>query len=176
LSLFVLQPSWLQQILLRTDGTVTHILNAYTGEPIRVVKLAQDEVVWPSGDEALELSQDEEVLSRTVLLMGGETGRPLMFAHSLIVMSRISEEMVAALRGTDVPIGALLARHRAETFREILTISSEPAGGVSKHFAISPTADLFFRTYRIMVGGRPMMHITEKFPATAFQPATASLL
>ena len=31
--------TWFQRVLLGTDGTVTHILEAYTGEPIEVRKL-----------------------------------------------------------------------------------------------------------------------------------------
>ncbi len=73
-----------------------------------------------------------------------------------------------ALLSTSEPIGRLLAAARAETFREVLTSGTTPAGAVGGHFGVEETDEVFVRTYRIVAGGRPMMLITEKFPTTWF--------
>lgn len=163
------QPSILQEILLRTDGTVTHILEACAQEAIGIVNLSQEERVWDAADPYLELEQDSPVLVRSVLLKGLGTGRTMMYADSIMVLDRLEPSFAAAIRNGDRPIGPLLAEGRTETFREILRIDQEPAGLIASFFGVETTSNVFLRTYRIIAGGRPLMCITEKFPVTAFQ-------
>ena len=157
-----------QRILLGTDGTVTDILETFAGEPMEVVKLLQ----------ALDTSNDtdpgfvqpgEEVLRRRVLLQGRRSGRTLLYAEAVVVVHRVSPVIVEGLLETDKAIGVLLAESRTETFREILRVDREPAGDLATHFGIGPADDLLWRTYRIISGGRPVIVITEKFPADFFR-------
>lgn len=158
----------LQQMLLRTDGTLTPILEAYAGEPVQVVKLHQEFDVARRPDAPLELRGDSKVLRRQVLLRGGRTERVLLHADAVIATEQVEACLVEELLGTDKPIGQLLSEYLVETRRDILTIDRQPGGRYSAFFGLTPSAPMLFRTYRIVAGGRPIMLITERFPATAF--------
>ena len=158
-----------QRILLGTDGTVTHILEAYAGEPIEIVKLLQRFDVSDDGDADLLITDRETVLRRQVLLCGRRTHRTLVYAEVVVVVARVEQALIAGLVETDTPIGTLLRKARTETLREVLVADSEPAGTCAAHFGIDPDADLIFRTYRIVSGGQPIILVTEKFPAHFFR-------
>ncbi|MBW3645082.1 MAG: hypothetical protein KY441_06205, partial [Actinobacteria bacterium] len=64
-----------QQVLVRTTGMVTTLLEAFSGEEVRVVKLDQGYVEWDGHDPRLELEPGRPVLRRTVLLQGADSGR-----------------------------------------------------------------------------------------------------
>lgn len=158
-----------QRILLGTDGTVTHILEAYAEESIEAVKLAQELDTSEDGDAALELPEGATVLRRQVVLRGRHSGRNLLYAEAVVVPERVHLDLLNALFTTDKPIGTLLAENRTETFREILVVDREPAGPCAAHFGIDAATELIFRTYRIVARRQPIMMITEKFPADFFR-------
>lgn len=157
-----------QRMLLGTDGTVTHILETYAGEPVEVVKLRQEYDAASGVDPALGLSRDERVLRRHVLLRGRDSRRSLLYAEAVVALGRVEPAFLAGLVETDRPIGVLLADNRTETFREILGVGREPAGPLGVHFGLGPTEELIWRTYRVVAGRRSVMLITEKFPAGFF--------
>ncbi len=158
-----------QRMLMGADGTVTHILEAYADEPIEVLKLHQGVDGSNLADAHLELSADDEVLRRRVVLRGHRSRRPLLYAEATVALARVDAAFLDGLVGTEKPIGVLLAEHRTETFREVLTVDREPAGLRGTHFGIDPTAELLSRTYRILSRGRPAILITEKFPTDFFR-------
>ena len=162
-----------QRMLLGTDGTVTHILEAYADEPIDVLKLAQEVDTTNDADAHLGLAGDDKVLRRRVLLRGRDSGQVLLYAEAIVALGRVEPAFLDGLVGTDKPIGILLAENRTETFREILTVEREPAGALGTHFGIGPTAELISRTYRIIARRQPMILITEKFPADCFRDLRA---
>ena len=163
-----------QRMLLSTDGTVTHILEAYAGEPIEVVKLRQEFDTCAPGDAPLELSEhDEKVLRRRVLLRGARSRQNLLYAEAVVVPGRVDAGFLDGLVATDEPIGTLLSRSRMETFREILRVFREPAGANGSAFGVDPTAELVARTYRIIARGEPIVLITEKFPPHLFRSVPA---
>lgn len=157
-----------QRVLLTTDGTVTHVLEAFEGERICVVKLHQshDEAEMVAAE--LEPSGPEMVMRRTILLQGSETRRNYVYAESVILSNRLDTRMAHALMTTDEPIGRLLIEARLETFREILVCGREPAGDRAPHFGTDPSSTLISRSYRVLAGRRPIMLITEKFPSAAW--------
>jgi chorismate-pyruvate lyase len=159
-----------QRILLATDGTVTHILEAYAGEPIEVVKLLQEFDTADEGDGPLRLSgPDEKVLRRRVVLRGARSKQNLLYAEAVVVPGRVEAGFLDGLVGTDDPIGVLLAQARIETFREILRVFREPAGPHGAIFEVDASAELIARTYRILSRGEPILLITEKFPPHLFR-------
>lgn len=157
-----------QRVLLMTDGTVTDVVEVYTGEAIRVVKLAQ--FFGGNDPENPQLSAEggETLLHRTVLLQGAKSGTNYIHAHSVIAPDRLPPEVLEGLVETGRPIGKLLASSRIETFREIVGLGFEPAGDCADYFGVDPASNLVFRTYRIHVQQRPVMRITEKFPTSWF--------
>lgn len=158
-----------QRMLLGTDGTVTRLLEAYAGEPVEVVKLRQDLDTAGAAGEDLCLPAGERVLRRHVVLRGRRSRQNLLYAEAVVVPARADPGFMDALLGTDVPIGALLADHRTETFREILVVARERAGPCGAHFGIDAGAELIFRTYRIVTRRQPVILITEKFPTGFFR-------
>ena len=162
-------PGLLQRILLTTDGNVGRILENYAGEAIVAVKL--DQTVRANGEPChpLELSEEDERLTRTVLLRGSTTGRTLLHAETLMAVARLHPLVRTGLLSTSEPIGRLLTLARLETFRDILSSGITRAGAIGEHFGICEDDDVFVRTYRIVAGGRPIMLITEKFPTTHFR-------
>jgi len=154
--------SVLQKVLLMTDGTVTQLLEIYTGEKISVQKL--EHVLVTGAPPSLGVSATEPVLSRRILLRGAS--RPYMYAHSWLVPSRMPREMQEAIVQTNTPIGQLWKAARLETFREIIDFRREHDSEVAALFGIDST--LLSRTYLISAGGAPMGLIAEKFPATYF--------
>jgi chorismate-pyruvate lyase len=154
--------SLLQKVLLTTDGTVTQLLEIYTGEKIRVEKL--EHALVTGGPASLGVSASEPVLNRRILLRG-ET-KPYMYAQSWLVPSRMPRGMQETILRTDTPIGQLWKAARLETFREIIDFRREPDSGVAALFGVA--SPLLSRTYLIHAGGSPMGLIVEKFPVTYF--------
>lgn len=167
--------SFVQRLLLTTDGTVTQVLEAYAGEPILVVKLAQAREPWNGDHGQLQLGNGDMVLRRSVLLQGRHSERNFVYAESVIT-DRLAAGLLHELMEGDRPIGKLLGEHRVEAFREVVAWGQEPAGECSRYFGIGPDEPVLWRSYRVLSCGRPVMMITEKFPASAFQalpdPAT----
>jgi chorismate-pyruvate lyase/acyl carrier protein len=158
-----------QRILLTTDGTVTEILEAFSGESIHVVKLFQEVSVLDRAISALELPWGQHVLRRSILLQGRMSLVNFIYADSVIALDHLDEGVRDGLLQSKKPIGLLVLERRIETFKEILDCGREPAGPVAHHFHIDPDASLIFRSYRVITQGRPIMLITEKFPETYFR-------
>lgn len=158
----------LQRILLVTDGTVTHLLETFAGERICVIKLRQSIDQGGRGVDELEVSDRHQVLHREVLLVGCTTRRAFLYAASQIVPDRLDPAVRQGLLESSKPIGYLLEESRTETYRQILDARREPAASCASYFGIDAAAEVLTRTYRVFAGGRPIMLITETFPADAF--------
>ena len=85
------------------------------------------------------------------------------------MQSRLEARLYHDLVHTSEPIGRLLVQSRIETFRELVSWGIEPAGEVGECFGLEETDPLISRTYRMLSRGKPIMVITEKFPASAFR-------
>ena len=161
------------RILLTTDGTLTHILEAYADEPVHLVKLAHDLVPGGSAREGLELDDGERALRRIILLKGTVSGTTFVHAHSVVMLDRLPSAVGDGLLGTDLPIGKLLFSCRAETLRQILAMGEERDADVAAHFGVPADEPLVARTYQIVLDRRPVARITEKFPKAAFPDSEA---
>lgn len=157
-----------QRILVTTDGTITHILEACVGESIHVVKLSHSLRLSPEERLGFELDDGEQGLRRKVLLRGRTTGNTFMYAESVILLDRLPRVVVDGLFNTDAPIGSLLAMSRVETVRDILVCQEERDQHVAAHLGIPADDTIVSRTYRILSGGRPLAFITEKFAKQNF--------
>ncbi|MDQ4069612.1 MAG: chorismate pyruvate-lyase family protein [Actinomycetota bacterium] len=162
-----------QRMLLGADGTVTSILEAYAGEPVEVLKLLQAFETATEAQAELGLGPGDRALRRRALLRGRHSRRNLLYAETIVMPDRVEPALLEGLLGTDKPLGALLVETRAETFREILAVHREPSGPTGAHFGIGPEGQLMSRTYRILQGGRPVILVTEKFPASSFRTVPA---
>jgi chorismate-pyruvate lyase len=153
-----------RRVLLTTDGTVTEILEAFSGERIRVVKLFQEQSRLKRPLSALEVPGGHEILSRQVLLQGCASLVNFIYAESIIALGRLDEDVRFGLLHSQKSIGLLILEKRIETFKEILDCDRKPAGPLAKHFHVSARTPVLSRTYRMITNGCPVMLITERFP------------
>ncbi len=151
-----------QRALLVIDGTVTQFIEAYTMEPVEIVRLNQETQRLSTDHVWLEAPEGTAVIARQVLLQGKST--LYVYAMSLIVSDRLPEVIKQGLEVDDEGLGDLLRRSRVETRRELLWYGLEHARELPP--AIGHLADEMFisRMYRIIADGQPMMLINEKFP------------
>ena len=160
--------SFLQRLLLVTDGRITDIVQAYAGETVEAVKLNQKLIIAGSHFSTLQLNCKSQLLDRSILLQGLNTKNNYLYADSQIVLERLDADIRHELLFSRQPIGKLLRENKIETYREILDCGIEPAGLLGRYFGIKPSAELIYRTYLVLINGLPVMQITEKFPTTHF--------
>ena len=160
--------STFQRILLTTDGTLTHILEAYLYEPIQVVKLSEQLTTLTQDLQPMNLSKGTEVIARKILLRGRISRRNFLYAESILVPQRLEKKFRDELLKTKTPIGKIWIEHRVETFKEIIDSGKENSNLLSNYFGVETGTDFFFRTYRVYSNSEPTMMITEKFPASFF--------
>ncbi|MEO1690750.1 MAG: chorismate pyruvate-lyase family protein [Cyanobacteria bacterium J06631_6] len=160
--------SFLQRLLLVTDGRITDIVQAYSGETVEAVKLRQKLIISGSRFSPLQLDREYQLLDRSIVLQGSGTRTNYLYADSQIVLERLQADIRDELIFSRQPIGKLLRENKIETYREILDCGIEPAGSVGQYFGIDSSAELIYRTYLVLIAGLPVMQITEKFPTTHF--------
>ena len=159
--------SFLQRLMLITDGRITDIVQAYAGETVEAVKLHQ-ELVISSHVSNLQLDRQYQLMERSILLQGTKSKTNYLYADSQIVLERLDPAIRNELIFTRQPIGKLLRENQIETYREIIDCGIEPAGRLAQYFDIDPTSEVIYRTYNVLIKRLPVLQITEKFPATHF--------
>ena len=162
--------SLFQKVLLVTDGTVTQLVELYTGESIRVKKI-ENQIVntqhVPADVQArLQTTSNNSLLKRIILLCGDT--KSYIYAESYFVMERLPADMRIKLETTNIPIGLLWREAKLETHREIIEYRRERNAAVALHLGIDDNSELLSRTYMLYTSGKPMGVITEKFPAGYF--------
>jgi chorismate-pyruvate lyase len=157
--------SLFQKILLTTDGTVTHLLRIYTGETIKVNKIAQ-EIVMSDTPESFLCAPGTPVLKRIILLSGTQN---YLYAESVFVFERLSRSIQYKLLETDQPIGLLWKEEKLETNREIIECRTEPGETLAHYFNIEPQTLMLSRTYLVYHQQNVLGSITEKFPITFYK-------
>jgi chorismate-pyruvate lyase len=155
--------AFLTRAILATDGTVTNLIEEFC-EPVGIEKLDERQLDGPVGDAWPDLDPGVHVVSREVVIRGRTSGRIYLHAESLVVLDHLDDILRRELLETDKPIGKLIREYRRETFRELLGHHVEPAGELAVHFECEPAAPLVTRIYRIHLGGRPAIQITERLP------------
>jgi chorismate-pyruvate lyase len=155
-----------QKVLLTTDGTVTQLLELYTGLAVRVHKLGQA-IVPDVASQALQTKAGDLILQRRILLCTEH--QHLLYAESRFVIERLPASVQQQLIETDRPIGLLWREHHMETYREIINQERAPASELAVHFGIDEQAILLSRSYLIYHHEQPLGMITEKFPISYFR-------
>jgi chorismate-pyruvate lyase len=157
------------RILLATDGAITHILEAYAGEPVDLVGLASSTVRAASAWPGLRADRDEAALRRVSLLRGRRTGRAFVHADAVVLGSRLPAGVADQLvRSPGTGLLPLLTGERIATFRESLGEEELVDRRIAAHLGAAPEEVLVARTYQVIVGGRPVARITESFPKRGF--------
>lgn len=155
----------LQRVLLVTDGTLTEILEASFFERVRLVKVSQRILSATTSHTLFDPVPGEALIERKILLQGAKSHRNYAYAESLIAVDRLSRSFRDELLESDTPLGRLWLEHKLETFKELQEVGSESANDLSRYFECDEATPLLVRTYRVFSAARPVMVITEHFPA-----------
>lgn len=157
-----------QRALLVTDGTVTHLIEAYTLSPIEVVPLREAEQTLDIEHAWLELPIDDPVVTREVVLQTPTTDAqaPKIHAYAIshIVYQRLPQSVVDGLKLRTGGLGTLLQKTIWETRRDLLWWGVERAVDLPDAIGHLESKAFLSRTYRIVAKSDPLMLITEKFP------------
>ena len=157
-----------QRILLTTDGTVTEILEAQLWEAIKIIKVEQEILKTESSNAYLEIDKGADVILRKVLLRGKTSHKNYIYAESITVIDRLSDELKDGLANSKKGLGQLMLESRLETFREILKCRRIQAEDLAEYFGVKHDSHLITRTYRVFANRKPLMLITETFPEDEF--------
>lgn len=158
-----------QRVLLVIDGTVTKLIEAFTLEPIEVVRLQQQTEVLSTPHTWLKTPPDTEVIARQVLLRGRHTSTVYAYAATKLVPARLPAGLLRDLGMEPGGLGQVLLNSQIENRREILWCGREQIADLPEAIRALTGADFISRTYRIIAGGQPVMLIDEKFPANAMR-------
>lgn len=158
-------PSLPVRMLLHTDGSVTALLEACFGAPVKVETLVNEiDERLPTPLE-LELAPGRPVLWRRAILH--VDGRPALRASSIIALDRLEARARCALVAGNEPIGKVL--RGLETRRQLLSSTTGTATVADRdELGLEPGARVHARTYRILNGGRPLAVVTERIPSSIF--------
>lgn len=167
------QLSDLQNILLRTDGTVTELLEYLSREPIVIDKIYQElerELAsLPIAHRDCVNATDLPALVRKILLQGKRTRKNHIYAESTILLNNLPRPFRDELLYTRTPIGKLWSKHKLETYKTDFVATKERADRtIAQYLEIPFGSDLLSRTYSVYSCGLKSMVITEKFSATHF--------
>jgi chorismate-pyruvate lyase len=155
------------------DGTVTKFLEAYMMEPIEVTTLGQAEQTLENAQEWLEMRAGNDVLARHVTLRGSYSKRLYAYAISITNPHAIPRDIRAAMEIQGGSVGRILLSSRVEQRREVLWYGRESADSLPDEVRTIYEGDLLSRAYRIVVEGRPVIMIIEKFPMRPDLPLDA---
>jgi chorismate-pyruvate lyase len=150
--------------LLIIDGTVTKYIEAYTNEPVAVLRLEQTGSALGDDHQWLDAPRGARIIHRQSMLVGDQTGCLRAYAESLIVVERLSPAMQKGLDSEPGGLGKILFDSGIETRREGLWFGREQLTDLPGSVAELCDGDFLTRTYRVIAGGVPLMMITERFP------------
>jgi chorismate-pyruvate lyase len=106
----------------------------------------------------LEMQKGQEVIARSVALVGENSGVEFARASSYIRPQALPAEIRRELESGKVGIGELLKECGLETYRELISLGSDHS---SEEYRV-------MRTYRIVMDQQPFIQITESFPLSAY--------
>lgn len=156
------------QILIATNGTLTRILEVVSEEEIDVKIIDQRTHATAPREHGLEDFPAGEVLRRQVVLTGRRTGAPFVAAESFIAANHLPPAITATLTETDRPIGEVVLSNCIETYKDAAKVWFAPIPDWARIEKSSNQPGTYARRYRIIIGGRPVISISEYFLTDAF--------
>ena len=159
----------LQDALLKTDGTVTDLLELFADEEIEIEKVTPG--LYTAECERPECGDEPGSVVRDVILRGKETGNRYIFAHSHLFPAALSPAVQARLSSTSDPIGKVLREYRTESFRQIERSASNSMPAIARVLDQGGTDQMRWRRYSVISGGSAIMEITEVFSEQLFASA-----
>jgi hypothetical protein len=153
------------------------MLEQLVGEPILLQVETQMQTVQPWPLEDLEaMHQYESVLVQTVRLRGARTRRVWQGVASVLMTRRVDSAVVSSLQPRAQTSEQALAAVYPENDRrrQTLGLACGPGGDKGQDFGLDAGAWLVSRRARVLVGGRPVLLVEDRFPAADGWPDVAS--
>jgi chorismate-pyruvate lyase len=160
------------RILIASNGTLTRILGIVADDEI-VVQIVEQQVhgIAPSIPDLAQLPSGR-ILQRQILLKGRSSGHPFVAAESLIAMDLLPTSITTILTKTERPIGEVIAASCLESFKETAEVwIGRPPGWLALAGYQYWEPRIVARRYRIIMGGQPVIIITEHFLRNVFRAA-----
>jgi chorismate-pyruvate lyase/quinol monooxygenase YgiN len=151
----------LPRLLRDSSDSVTHLLEALTGEPLTADVLQQYSTRVRAGD-GLGVGVDRTITQRIVVLKGHRTGVPYVYAESLFVPERLPLGVRTELEHTSDPIGRILATHGLALAGVDLATPPERTRHALDTVAVGAVIE-WARAYRLMMGDVVVFAIREWF-------------
>jgi len=155
--------SFLERLLVVTNGSVTQILEVFYSKPVSLKTISQ--VVTKASPKEIsffDLKSRFEINNRSVII--SVAGHPLILAKSKIPLEKLEEGFRDELMLADVPIGKLLIKHKIEARRELVHVDFVSGSSELDSVFGSGNQGYIVRTYNIIHKGSPWLNITESFP------------
>ena len=165
----------IDRILMTSDGTVTTMLEACTGEPIVTsltrqsgpasLDVLQREVGcwWQPSASLLELTPCERLIARRVMLQGRRSGVSLVAAESLIAADRLPDPHALDIGHVGASLGRLLNASGLATRRHIVDTAAVHDAAVNDRLDVARNVRLARRTYTIASIEQIVAAVTEWF-------------
>jgi chorismate-pyruvate lyase len=151
-----------QRAFLVCDGTITSLIEAFTLEPMSVGLLEESIVPAPANyAHLLAVSPATTVVRRRVIIRGSESCQVYAYAESMILPDRLPTGFLRTVREDPRGLGSALSRAMVSSRRELLWFGRITSLGWPAYPL--PPLPLTSRTYQVLVGGNPVMLISEHF-------------
>ena len=152
------------RLLLVTDGTVTELLEALTGEPLRL-GLKKQFVDRTENHPAMAVPDGHSAcLYRQITLRGEKTDQDWLYAESIILHQKLRPDARQMLEQQKIPLGVILNRQLADNHREIVDCGYRDNGAAADHLGLERDHPFLYRVYRVLVKTSPIAVIEEWFP------------
>jgi chorismate-pyruvate lyase len=158
--------SLLQDALLKTDGTVTDLLEVFSDEEIAIEKLTAG--LYTDECDRPQCGAEPGSVVRDVILRGKESGTRYIFAHSHLFPSVLPPAVQTRLSTTSDPIGKVLRDYRMESFRQIEQSARDDMPAIARILGHDEDDQMRWRRYSVISGGAVIMKITEVFSEQLF--------
>ena len=157
----------IHKILLKTDGSITLIIEALTGREVDLEVIEQRVVKSDYKlSHLLDIELGSEINYRVVYLKVNDD--IYTKALSLIPLSRIGQDLMKELIESKLPLGKILKKYKIETRRELNWYRVISDDELSKEFKVKTDKRILARNYNIIKDGKILANITEYFPAERF--------
>ncbi len=151
------------RLLLVTDGTVTELLEALTGEPL-ALGFQNQSVDRTENHPAITPDTHSSCLHRRVTLRGENTAQDWLYAESIILLQNLNPEARQMIEQQQIPLGAILHRQLPDNHREIVDCGYRSHIAAAGHLSLEADHIFLYRVYRILVQTSLIAVITEWFP------------
>ena len=157
------------RLLLVTDGTVTEMLEALVGEPVKIGWRRQSRTGLGDYPDSREMHNIDECLERAITLQGEQSSVHWLFAESVIYHQLLTPQAQSMLIEDRIPIGTVLREQSSDNHRKMVDCGQESNPLAAKILGVETDYIFLFRNYQVHVGPNPIMDISEWFPISRIE-------